>query len=145
MRKLLYLVGVDGSEWSKRAVERAVQLAQQTGASVKLVYVITWQEFQPAMVEGIAPPMLDKNEIEHDVNVTILQPLIEKYDAESVDLTSEYIWGEPVDVLHQLVKDYHVNMLFVGRRGRSRFADLLLGSVANKLAHNIGVPIVLVP
>jgi len=52
MCKLLYIVGVDGSEWS----ERAVNLAQQIGASVKLMYMITWQEFQPVMVEGIAPP-----------------------------------------------------------------------------------------
>lgn len=145
MHKLLYLVGVDGSEWSNRAVERAVRLAQKTGASVKLVYVITWQEFQPMMIEGVAPPPLDKKQIEGDVNKKILQPSIDKFKAEKVDLSSEYIWGEPVDVLLQQVNDYHVNMLFVGRRGRSRFADILLGSVANKLAHCIGVPIVLVP
>ncbi|MBA6289383.1 universal stress protein [Colwellia sp. MB3u-4] len=145
MHKLLYLVGVDGSEWSNRAVERAVHLAQKTGASVKLVYVITWQEFQPMMIEGVAPPPLDKKQIEHDVHEKILQPSIEKFKAEKVDLSSEYIWGEPVDALLQQVNDYHVNMLFVGRRGRSRFADILLGSVANKLAHCVGVPIVLVP
>ncbi|MDX2368735.1 MAG: universal stress protein [Colwellia sp.] len=145
MRKLLYVVGVDGNEWSERAVERAVNLAEHTGASVKLVYVITWQEFQPVMVEGIAPPMVDKKQIEHDVSKNILQPLIEKYQVEDLTITSEYIWGEPVDVLHQYVKDQHANMLFVGRRGRSRFADILLGSVANKLAHYVGVPIVLVP
>ena len=145
MSKLLYLVGVDGSEWSERAVERAVQLAQQTGASIKLVHVITWQAFQPVMVEGIAPPMLDKNQIEREASEKILQPLIEKYQAKEVDLSGEYIWGEPVDVLHQYVKDHHVNMLFVGRRGRSRFVDILLGSVTNKLAHYTCVPIVLVP
>jgi nucleotide-binding universal stress UspA family protein len=36
-------------------------------------------------------------------------------------------------------------MLFVGRQGRSQIVDLLLGSVANKLAHHVGIPIVLVP
>lgn len=145
MRKTLYLVGVDGSEWSERAVERAIHLAQQTGASVKLVYVITWQEFQPLIVEGIVPPMLDKKQIEHDANKKILQPLIEKYQVEDLHLTSEYIWGEPAEVLRQYVKDHHANMLFVGRRGRSLIVDILLGSVANKLAHYVGVPIVLVP
>jgi len=145
MRKLLYIVGVDGSEWGERAVERAVHLARQTGANVKLVYVITWQEFQPLMVEGIAPPMLDKKQVEHDANGKILQPLIEKYQVAGLHLTSEYIWGEPAEVLHQYVKDHHANMLFVGRRGRSLFVDVMLGSVANKLAHYVGVPIVLVP
>ncbi|WP_114325096.1 universal stress protein [Candidatus Colwellia aromaticivorans] len=145
MSKLLYLVGVDGSEWSERAVERAVHLAQQTGASVKLVYVITWQDFQPVMVEGVAPPMLDKEQIEHDANKKILQPLVEKYQVKGLHLTSEYIWGEPVDALHQYEKEHHANMIFVGRRGRSQLVDILLGSVANKLAHYVGIPIVLVP
>jgi len=145
MRKNLYLVGVDGSEWSDRAVERAMHLAQQTDANVHLVHVITWQEFQPVMVEGIAPPMVDKKQIENDANERVLQPLINKYQGQSATLTSGYAWGDPVEVLHQNVKDHHANMLFVGRRGRSRFVDIILGSVANKLAHQTGVPIVLVP
>jgi len=145
MRKNLYLVGVDGSEWSDRAVERAVNLAQQTDANVHLVHVITWQEFQPVMVEGIAPPMVDKTQIENDVDERVLQPLLNKYLGQSVTLTGGHAWGEPVEVLHQYVKEHHVSMLFVGRRGRSRFVDLILGSVANKLAHHASVPIVLVP
>lgn len=36
----------------------------------------------------------------------------------------------------------HANMLFIGR---SRVMDMLLGRVANKLAHRVGLPIVLVP
>lgn len=145
MRKNLYLVGVDGSEWSDRAVERAMHLAQQTGANVQLLHVLTWHEFQPAMLEGVAPMTIDKTQIENSVNEELLQPLIKKYQAEDVTLTSEFLWGDPVEELHQYVKDHNVNMLFVGRRGRSRFVDILVGSVANKLAHQTGVPIVLVP
>lgn len=145
MSKLVYVVGVDGSEWSERAVDRAVHLAEQTGAKVKLLYAVMWQDFQPMMVEGIAPAMLSKEEIEKEASEKILQPLIENNQVEGVELTCEYLWGEPVEVLHQYVKDHHVNMLFVGRRGRSRFVDVLFGSVANKLAHHIGVPLVLVP
>lgn len=145
MSKLLYIVGVDGSEWSERAVERAVHLAQQTGASVKILYAIVWQDFQPMMVEGIAPAMLSKEEIEAEASVTILKPLIDKYQVQGVQLTCELLWGEPVAVLHKYAKDHHVNMIFVGRRGRSVFVDVLFGSVANKLAHYVSVPLVLVP
>ncbi|MEX0300669.1 MAG: universal stress protein, partial [Kordiimonas sp.] len=42
-------------------------------------------------------------------------------------------------------KETKANLIFVGRRGRSRIADLVLGSVANSLAHTVGKPIVLVP
>ncbi len=145
MHKNLYLVGVDGSEWSERAVERAVNLAKQTSASIQLIHVATWQELQPVIVEGITPPMIDKKQAEKEVFEKVLQPLIDKYQAESIALSAKTVWGDPVEVLHQNVKELHASMIFVGRRGRSRFFDILLGSVANKLAHQTGVPIVLVP
>ena len=43
MKKLLYLVGIDGSEWSVRATQKAVSIAKDTGASVKLLYVMHFQ------------------------------------------------------------------------------------------------------
>ena len=40
MSKFLYLVAVDGSKCSERAVERAVDLASKTQANIKLLTVI---------------------------------------------------------------------------------------------------------
>ncbi|RTR38712.1 universal stress protein [Shewanella canadensis] len=146
MNKCLYLVGVDGSEWGDRATERAVHLAKQTGAQVKLVYVLSWPAVQPMMVEEVAPPtILDRDEEEKQVTKNVLEPLKRKYSGADVPITTELVWGDPALVLHDCAKEERANMLFVGRRGRSRFADLILGSVANKLAHCIGIPLVLVP
>lgn len=145
MKKQLYLVGVDGSEWSNRALQRAMNLAEQTGASVKLVYVLDWSRIQPVIIEGVIPPSLSMEDEEKYANENVILPIIEQYKDYSTDLNSELIWGDPVEILHDQVKETHANMLFVGRRGRSRFRDLLLGSVANKLAHCIGIPVVLVP
>ncbi len=97
------------------------------------------------MMESVAPPIFDKKQVEQNVNNNVLQPLIGKYKALEVDVTSEFVWGDPVEELHAGTKKYHANMLFVGRRGRSRLVDILVGSVANKLSHCTGVPIVLVP
>jgi len=145
MNKCLYLVGVDGSEWSDRATERAVNLAKQTGAQVKLVYVLSFPIVQPMMLEEAPPIILDRGEEERLVTKNVLEPLKQKYSGNDVQLTTELVWGEPAQVLHECTKEQHANMLFVGRRGRSRFADLILGSVANKLAHYVGIPLVLVP
>jgi nucleotide-binding universal stress UspA family protein len=145
MNKHLYLVGIDGSEWSLRAAERAINLAKRADARVKLVYVLDWQPVQPMVVEGIVLPPFDVKKEESYAQKNVISPLIEKYNHLSVELNGELIWGDPVDVLLAQVQEQHANMLFVGRRGRSRFADLLLGSVSNKLAHCIGIPIVLVP
>lgn len=146
MSKILYLVAVDGSEWGERAAERAIHLAEQTHANVKLVTVIDWSYLQqPMMMEVASPFVLDKDTEEKNITARVLTPLLEKYKNLDVSLSAEFIWGDPAVEIKQKVKELHAAMLFVGRHGRSRVADMLLGSVANKLAHTVGIPIVLVP
>jgi len=145
MSKAMYLVAVDGSEWSLRATKQAVKLAKLTGAKVKIITVVDWLYLQPIVIEGVAPPVLDKASEEKRIQTTILAPLKDKYKDTDLKLTTELLWGDPVEVIQEQVKEVHANMLFIGRRGRSRVIDILLGSVANKLAHRVGLPIVLVP
>lgn len=145
MSKNLYIVGIDGSESSERAVEQAIHLAEKSGDSVKLIYVQSWPTAHTSMYEGITPPTPSKEEEESIVDEKVIQPLLEKYNQLNVKLDSEYIWGDPVEILQKTVKEEHASMLFLGRKGRSPFVDVLLGSVANKLAHRVGIPIVLVP
>lgn len=145
MSKSLYLVAVDGSEWAERAANRAIHLAAKAGAKVKLISVIDALELQPINVEGLAlTPMLKAQENSR-VEQKIFAPLVGNAQDLGVNVSTEVLWGDPVEVLLEKVKAEHASMVFVGRRGRSRLADILLGSVANKLAHQVGVPIVLVP
>jgi nucleotide-binding universal stress UspA family protein len=145
MGKLVYAVAADGSEWSDRAAERAINLAKITGASVMFITVIPYSGFTPinAMELDHIPEM--RKEQEASAKDDILAPLKERYGDSGVEVTTEFHWGHPVEVIRDRIKAEKVNMIFVGRRGRSRLADLVLGSVANNLAHTVGVPIVLVP
>jgi nucleotide-binding universal stress UspA family protein len=141
----LYLVAVDGSEWGTRAANQAIRLASQTGARVKLITVIPWSGFQPMTLEEIAHRPVDKQVEEDAARESILDPILKKHADSGVEVSGEFHWGHPVQFIHETAKKEKANMVFVGRRGRSRIADLVLGSVANSLAHTIGVPIVLVP
>lgn len=145
MAKQLYVVGVDGSEWSSRAADRAIKLAAQTDADVSLVYAFEYNNGNPLATRGVIPETVDKNLEEKNIISTILQPMIDNAASPSVNVKSIVLWGDPVEKIHEYVKVEKAAMLFVGRRGRSRFADLILGSVANKLAHHSGIPVVLVP
>jgi len=141
----LYLVAVDGSEWGNRAADNAVRLAAQTGAKVQLITVIPWSGFQPMTLDEMAHRPVEKHEEENIARASILTPILKKYADSGVDISSEFHWGHPVQMVHDIAKKEKATMIFVGRRGRSRIADLVLGSVANSLAHTVGVPIVLVP
>lgn len=145
MAKFTYLVGIDGSECAVRAAKRAVMMAEQTGADVKLVYVLDLSDTYPLTIEGYIPPAINEKEYNENIQVHVITPLLEELKGSTVEISTEIVNGDPVDSIRDMVKDEKINMVFVGRKGRSRIIDLLLGSVANKLAHLIGVPIVLVP
>jgi len=141
----MYLVAVDGSEWSERAAMRAVNLASETGATVKLVTVIPWSGYRPMSIEELANRPIARKEEEHHAKVEILDALVAQNSDKGVAISTHFDWGDPAEIIRTIAKEDHANMVFVGRRGRSRLSDLILGSVANSLAHSLGVPIVLVP
>lgn len=145
MSRIVYLVAVDGSEWSDRAAVRAVALAAKTGAEVHFITVVPWSGYQPLTLEELATRPLDKKKEESEAHKDILDPLVERFAGSGVKVTVELFWGNPSEVIHEQAKKEHVNMIFVGRKGRSKVLNLIVGSVANSLAHTAGAPIVLVP
>lgn len=145
MVQFVYLVAVDGSEWSDRAAARAVTLAESTGAEICFATVIPRPDTVPYTHELIPLTPEEEKSGEEFARTNILDPLQERFSETDAKVTYELFWGHPAKVLHEQAKAKHVNMIFVGRRGRSRVSDLLLGSVANSLAHTAGVPVVLVP
>lgn len=145
MGQFVYLVAVDGSEWSDRAAARAVTLAESTGAEVCFVTVIPRSDTIPYTHEEIPLRPEEKKEGEEFARIHILDPLQERFSESKAETSFEMYWGHPAKVIHEQAKEKHANMIFVGRRGRSRVSDLLLGSVANSLAHIAGAPVVLVP
>ena len=145
MKNKIYLVAVDGSEWGNRATECATRIAKETGAEIRLITVIPWSGFQPLTLDEISHRAVDKNEEELQARNNILQPILNKYQDSDLKISSEYHWGNPAEVIHKRAKDLKAQLIYVGRRGRSRLTDLILGSIANTLAHTVGVPIVLVP
>lgn len=145
MTKKRYLVAVDGSEWSDRAADWAVKLAQETGAEVCFVSAIDEAKHQPLYVKMLSAPPKDLSDVEAQVRLEILTPLEAKYADSGVKVTSEVLSGHPTKVIKDWAKKRRPKMIVAGRRGRSKVADLVLGSVANSLAHMASVPVVLVP
>lgn len=145
MSKKLYFVAVDGSEWGNRAADHAVNMAQETNAEVRLISVVPWKDVQPMVVDNAAHRPIDDDEAGLEAMERIITPIVSKHKTSDVKITSELHWGNPVDTINQLVQEASPDQVFAGRRGRSRVADLVIGSVANELAHTLDKPIVLVP
>ncbi|GAA4951071.1 universal stress protein [Streptomonospora halophila] len=137
------VVGVDGSESSRRAVEFA--FAQARWNEAELVGVCAWQPmaaFVSAM--GPVPPeAFDDEAVEATARRTAeaeLAELREAYADVSVDLRT--LRAHPVVAI--LEEATPADLVVVGSRGRGGFRGLMLGSVSQSVLHGAHGPVAVV-
>jgi len=134
----IIVVGVDGSEPSRRALRWAAQQAKLTSAALN---VVTSWEFPPSF--GWAPPYPQ----EFDPNQDARKALEETVGAElgtdpEVVVQLTVVEGHPSLVLTEAARG--AELLVVGSRGHGAFAGMLLGSVSEYCASHSPCPVVVV-
>jgi nucleotide-binding universal stress UspA family protein len=132
------VVGVDGSEPSKRALRWAADQAKLVGAELEAV---TAWEYPPTL--GWAPPYPSDFDPDKDAR----RALQETADAvlgpdHGVGLRITVTEGHPAFVLTEAAKG--AELLVVGSRGHGAFAGMLLGSVSEYCASHASCPVVVV-
>lgn len=139
------LVGVDGSEASMRAVDRAANMAGYTGAPVTIV--VAWRK---ATKDALGNPpsgfaSVDDASASHKAGAEHFvdrarERLLERTPDAEVDLLVEH--GRPDEVLAKASAD--AGLLVVGARGRGDLASLLLGSTSRAVLHRAKCPVTIV-
>jgi nucleotide-binding universal stress UspA family protein len=136
------VVGVDGSEGSRHALEFALDEARCRGAEVKAV--AAWH-IPPSIYDGgWVPVQVDVAEFEEIAREKLDKCLVEEKVAEcGVAVTPILREGQAADVL--VAEARGANLLVVGSRGLGGFKGLLLGSVSQQCAHHARCPVAIVP
>ncbi|TDW84345.1 nucleotide-binding universal stress UspA family protein [Kribbella pratensis] len=136
------VVGIDGSETARRALEWAAAEARLRGA--RLVVVHAWQQPAAALMSPYAPLLADPGSLAETARQTLTDTL------KAADLSG--LASEPEQLVVQgaaasALIDAAENslLLVVGSRGRGGVAGLLLGSVSRQVAHESTVPVVIIP
>jgi nucleotide-binding universal stress UspA family protein len=133
----MIVVGVDGSEPSKRALRWAADQAKLTGAELKVV--TTW-EYPPTL--GWAPPYPSDFDPDADarqaLQATVDTVLGDDHGVMQLEVTE----GHPAFVLTEAADG--ATLLVVGSRGHGAFAGMLLGSVSEYCAAHAPCPVVVV-
>ncbi|MCX4913117.1 universal stress protein [Streptomyces sp. NBC_01281] len=128
------VVGVDGSESSRTAVEFAVEEAALHGAALRAVWV--WR--RPVVSFGDEAVGLEERQ-------RILSETVagwaDKYP--DVEITLEVLRGHPVEELARASAGALV--VVVGRHGRGGYSGMRLGSVVHGLLHRAECPVITVP
>lgn len=133
------VVGTDGSDNSVAAIRWALDEARIRGVAVEVVY--TW-EFPP-VIDPLGVSMLPSADEMNASAERLLQEVMRKVDTSGVTVTTRVLRGAPATALIAAAKQ--ADLLVLGRRGHGGFMGLLLGSVAQQVAHHAPSPVVLVP
>jgi nucleotide-binding universal stress UspA family protein len=130
------LVGYDGSDGGRDALELTRVLAEATGASVLVVNV------QPYGPLPIPYEILEGEEAEK------VQPLFEeaKRQLEGLEVeTRAFGGGTPAGVITDLAEREKLDTIVVGSPHRGTIGRTLIGSVADGLLHGAPCPVVVAP
>jgi nucleotide-binding universal stress UspA family protein len=139
------VVGVDGSDGARRALEWAVGEARLRGA--RLLAIHTWHI--PPLVTGAGPfdppSALDADTLERVETSAheLLERELAAADTSGVEVDKRVETRNPADALLDAARD--ADLLVVGTRGHGGFSGLLLGSVSQQVSHHAPCPVVIVP
>lgn len=141
------VVGADGSDGSRVALEWAVGEALLRNAELDVVHV--WHFTPPfagmgGMVVTPLPPDFGRDDVKTHAQETLDMEFKEAGVAEAgVVASGRLAEGHPAQELLRAAEG--AAMLVLGSRGRGGFRDLLLGSVTNHCTHHATSPVVVVP
>jgi nucleotide-binding universal stress UspA family protein len=138
------LVPVDGSETSFAAVKQAAELAKVFGSKITVVQVLALDPYIAAEYITAA----QTNDLIERARTSILSTLEEakaKFSAEGLDVETRLLEGQ---VIHQEIinaaKDTNADLIVIGSHGRTGLKKLFLGSVAQNILGDTGVPVLVV-
>lgn len=140
----IMLVGVDGSESSRRAADFAAQRAKAGGARLVVAYVIEWSPYTFNTPEE-NEQRHKRREEEIARAQAHLAPLLKELKAAGVEVEGVVRHGHAADTLSALAREHGAAQIFIGRRGVSSIAAMLFGSVAGSLVQISPVPVTVVP
>jgi nucleotide-binding universal stress UspA family protein len=134
------VVGVDGSETSRRALRWAVEEARLRGAALEVVLAWHMPYIAGYPYAGVG---FDPNTFEQDGRKS-LDEVVDAVDTTGVAKVDRILTvGDAASAL--LSAATGADLLVVGSRGLGGFAGLLLGSVSHHVTHHATCPVVIIP
>ena len=133
------LLPTDGSEFNEGAIREAINLAKTCSSKIIAISVI---ETNPEY-ETIAPQLVEKAEKEAREH---LESVKERASKEGVECEIIACHGEePYKYIVEEAEKNKINMIVMGRRGRTGIKRLMLGSVTAKVIGHTSSNVLVVP
>ena len=140
-----FVVGYDGSEESKRAVQFAVSQAKSAGAAIVIAHVLEWSPYSFLTPEELEERHKRRKEELSRAETALMAPIKDSLSRSGVTVETEMRYGHVADTLAKIAKDVGAEQIFIGRTGESGLTARMFGSVAGSLAQIAPVACTIVP
>lgn len=142
------LVAIDSSKSGHRVFNEALALAKATGSSLMLLHVLSSEEEGSPNISMVG---LQYSPMATDEIVRVHQKQWAEYENRGLEMLRSYVeqaaaagvaaeftqnFGSPGRTICEFACTWEADLIVLGRRGHSRFNELLLGSVSNYVLHH---------
>jgi nucleotide-binding universal stress UspA family protein len=130
------VVGYDGTEGSRAALEEALRLAGEIGVGVHLVFA-----FSSARLGG---ELRDLDDAVAERGATVLEHGRHQADAAGAQVTTEFRKTDPAEGLLEIAEERDARMIVVGSYGERPLKAAIVGSTPTRLLHLSTRPVLVV-
>lgn len=147
------MIATDGSDCSKLAAERGIELARLSGGTVYAVHVVPTAYLFPMDGDSFSPLVVNPYwEPMYETMYEILNKQGQQYlnyvkglgDTKRVAVEPVLLDGHPAEELIRYAEEEGMDILITGTQGKKGLDRLLLGSVAENLIRHSKVPVMVV-
>ena len=140
------VVGTDGSDTARKAVQEAADLAVQVGAAMDIVSAYAPVSNQRLKDEARQAPedvqwMVTARE---DVDAKLREAKELAEDAGVKEINVHPREGDPADAILDVAEEHGSDLIVVGNKGMTGAKRFLLGSVPNKVSHHAPCSVLIV-
>jgi nucleotide-binding universal stress UspA family protein len=140
------LAPTDFSEYSKQAVESALEWAKKFGAKLSILHVIelpAYPAWNPYPIEGYVPPNLTATfleDLEHRASQELAQ-VVPKAESAGVEVARLVAVGSPYRKIIDMAEAEQVDLIVMATAGRTGFSRLVMGSTAERVVRTASCPV----
>ena len=116
-----FVVGFDGSEAARRALDFAVDRATAQGATVVIAHVLEWSPYSFLTPTELEERHMRRKEELNRAETSIITPAKASVEGKGVPVETVLRYGHIADTLCEVAEKMEATQIFIGRNGHSRF------------------------
>ena len=136
------LIPVDGSKTAGRTLEKIIALKERFPKELTLVHVVDVDKLAYRMIPDFQLEMIKENA--GKAGQLVLDDKVALLEAAGFSVVARLEFGLPRQTISKVANDEDFQLMIIGRReDTGEIRDVLFGSVANYVLHNVACPVLL--